>query len=131
VVLIIGIRAHLNTKKAEQKLNCFHWSGIKTRSLSATPELHDWQTSCQRKLLLQTATGSFHLLPLLGRRPSHFKPFKKPPEWRLFEWSGIKDSNLRPRGPKPRALANCANPRKTNVLVFRRHKRSVARINRG
>ena len=26
-------------------------------------------------------------------------------------WSGIKDSNLRPRGPKPRALANCANPR--------------------
>jgi hypothetical protein len=26
-------------------------------------------------------------------------------------WSGIEDSNLRPRGPKPRALANCANPR--------------------
>ena len=30
---------------------------------------------------------------------------------KCLEWSGIKDSNLRPRGPKPRALANCANPR--------------------
>ena len=29
----------------------------------------------------------------------------------IYNWSGIKDSNLRPRGPKPRALANCANPR--------------------
>jgi hypothetical protein len=37
----------------------------------------------------------------------------------LFHWSGIKDSNLRPRGPKPRALANCANPRTiaTGVII--------------
>jgi hypothetical protein len=35
----------------------------------------------------------------------------------LFNWSGIKDSNLRPRGPKPRALANCANPRRICVTT--------------
>ena len=28
-----------------------------------------------------------------------------------LEWSGWKDSNLRPPGPKPGALANCATPR--------------------
>ena len=27
-------------------------------------------------------------------------------------WSGIQDSNLQPRAPEARALANCANPRK-------------------
>ena len=28
-----------------------------------------------------------------------------------FYWSGRQDSNLRPRGPKPRALPDCATPR--------------------
>jgi hypothetical protein len=37
----------------------------------------------------------------------------------VFSWSGIKDSNLRPRGPKPRALANCANPRKPHETNLR------------
>ncbi len=35
-----------------------------------------------------------------------------------FIWSGIKDSNLRPRGPKPRALANCANPRFSAMQLY-------------
>ncbi len=29
----------------------------------------------------------------------------------LFAWSGRQDLNLRPRGPKPRALPDCATPR--------------------
>src|SRR5580704_5281028 len=30
-------------------------------------------------------------------------------------WSGRQDLNLRPRGPKPRTLPNCATPRFTEV----------------
>ena len=29
-----------------------------------------------------------------------------------FIWSGRQDLNLRPRGPKPRALPDCATPRR-------------------
>ena len=38
-------------------------------------------------------------------------------EWKLniYLWSGRKDSNLRPPGPKPGALPGCATPRK-NLL---------------
>ena len=54
-------------------------------------------------------------LPQATLALQRFKPYsrqtKNRPFGRFFVWSGIKDSNLRPRGPKPRALANCANPR--------------------
>lgn len=35
-------------------------------------------------------------------------------------WSGRQDSNLRPLGPKPSALPNCATPRNQphNILTF-------------
>ena len=32
-------------------------------------------------------------------------------------WSGRKDSNLRPPGPKPGALPGCATPRNNRVIV--------------
>ena len=34
----------------------------------------------------------------------------------FFRWSGRQDLNLRPRGPKPRALPDCATPRRTNTV---------------
>ena len=37
---------------------------------------------------------------------------KSPANAGLFIWSGRQDLNLRPHGPKPRALPNCATPRK-------------------
>ncbi len=42
---------------------------------------------------------------------------------RLFTWSGRQDSNLRPRGPKPRALptallpGNSQHARRTEMIV--------------
>jgi hypothetical protein len=38
-------------------------------------------------------------------------------EWihRIILWSGRQDLNLRPLGPKPSALPNCATPRFTEV----------------
>ena len=34
------------------------------------------------------------------------------------KWSGRKDSNLRPPGPKPGALPGCATPRELLVIVI-------------
>ena len=34
---------------------------------------------------------------------------------RSIKWSGRQDSNLRPSGPKPDALPDCATPRRTAV----------------
>ena len=36
---------------------------------------------------------------------------------RCFYWSGRQDLNLRPRGPKPRALPDCATPRRHNAAT--------------
>ena len=33
------------------------------------------------------------------------------------DWSGLQDLNLRPPGPKPGALANCAKPRHVVILI--------------
>ena len=35
----------------------------------------------------------------------------------IYLWSGRKDSNLRPPGPKPGALPGCATPRNKRVIV--------------
>ncbi len=40
--------------------------------------------------------------------PDNIKDPDKPD---LLYWSGRQDSNLRPHGPKPRALPDCATPR--------------------
>jgi hypothetical protein len=37
----------------------------------------------------------------------------------LFLWSGQQDSNLRPSGPKPDALPDCAMPRRTPAFDTR------------
>ena len=37
---------------------------------------------------------------------------------RNLYWSGRQDLNLRPRGPKPRALPDCATPRQGNETNF-------------
>ena|GEM_PF-3630667 len=44
-----------------------------------------------------------------------------------FLWSGRQDLNLRPRGPKPRALPDCATPRLLGSLrnVFRGEKEEL------
>ena len=52
----------------------------------------------------------------VGNDPQAWNQQKKPPSinaWRLLDtsWSGRKDSNLRPSGPKPDALPGCATPR--------------------
>ena len=52
---------------------------------------------------------------------------KRPQKKAFFVWSGIKDSNLRPHGPKPRALANCATPR--NIGVVTQGKRAARQTN--
>ena len=40
----------------------------------------------------------------------------------IFLWSGRKDSNLRPPGPKPGALPDCATPRKKSLIVLKNTK---------
>jgi hypothetical protein len=35
----------------------------------------------------------------------------------LLEWSGREDSNLRPPGPEPGALPDCATPRTLSGLI--------------
>ena len=44
----------------------------------------------------------------MSRRANAPKPLKS----RAVKWSGRQDSNLRPSGPKPDALPDCATPRK-------------------
>lgn len=47
----------------------------------------------------------------IGRRLDYFSnQAKSPPEGGLFAWSGWKDSNLRPLGPKPSALSTAPHP---------------------
>jgi hypothetical protein len=36
----------------------------------------------------------------------------------FYYWSGREDSNLRPHGPEPCALPDCATPRKTELLII-------------
>ena len=38
-------------------------------------------------------------------------------DFRLLVWSGRRDSNSRPPGPKPGALPNCATPRKLTRYI--------------
>ena len=41
------------------------------------------------------------------------------PHGKLLSWSGRQDSNLRPPGPKPGALPDCATPRKPGISDLR------------
>ena len=69
----------------------------------------------------QSSTDQANLLRMLGSNftvadvsvtPAHRYPSDRIFQWaKLEEWSGREDSNLRPPGPEPGALPDCATPR--------------------
>ena len=44
-------------------------------------------------------------------------------------WSGRKDSNLRPPGPKPGALPDCATPRKKGFIMLKKTQKQLFTLN--
>lgn len=50
--------------------------------------------------------------PISGNKKARKQRF-----YGLFMWSGLQDSNLRPLGPKPSALPNCAKPRQNFYII--------------
>lgn len=65
--------------------------------------------SCARPRFTTLAT--FVSYAAKSQNQTAFHHIKRPAYTGLFIWSGRQDLNLRPRGPKPRALPDCATPR--------------------
>ena len=117
----LSYRGKQKSKFNFYRLTCFHIKRYRfwRPGRDSNPRPLAWQAS----VLTSWTTRPNYILNLFGgpsRTRTADQSVMSRPLWPTelkahFSWSGWRDSNSRPHGPKPRALPNCATPRKHNA----------------